>query len=156
MVGIGNEAADRLAIQALAYRYAAGVDRRDREVFLSAFATDATLQVFGEGPDGDDPVSIMTGHEEIGAVPSIITRYAKTFHFVGNHLCEVDGDRATGEVYCTARHLSPSIHGATDFVMFIRYVDRYRRDSERTWLIADRQVHIDWTERHAALETLRG
>jgi hypothetical protein len=56
-------------------------------------------------------------------------------------------------VYCTARHLSPGIHGGLDFVMLIRYQDRYRRDPGQKWLIADRLVQVDWTELHAALET---
>jgi hypothetical protein len=152
MVGRDNQLEDVLAIQALAARYAAGVDRRDRDLFLSAFHPEATLRVFREGPNGEEVISTRTGHEEIGVIPSVISRYEKTFHFIGNHLCQVGGDEAEGEVYCTARHLSAGIHGGLDFVMLIRYQDRYRRDPGQDWLIADRLVQIDWTEIHAALD----
>jgi hypothetical protein len=39
--------------------------------------------------------------------------------------------------------------GGTDLVMFIRYLDTYRRASGR-WGIDERQVVVDWTERRAA------
>jgi hypothetical protein len=143
---------DVLALQALAARYAAGVDRRDRELFLRAFHTEATLRIFHKDPDGKEVISTRTGHEEIGAIPSMISRYEKTFHFLGNHLYRITGDEAEGEVYCTARHLSLGINGGLDFIMVIRYQDQYRRDTDENWLIADRLVLVDWTELHAAFD----
>lgn len=143
--------ADSLAIQALPFRYASGVDRRDRQVFLGAFSAEATLRVYRSGTEGDELVSSFAGHEELGQIPALITRYTRTFHFVGNHLYDIQGDEATGEVYCTARHLTPGIHGNTDYVMLIRYLDIYRRDPEGRWLIGDRGVVVDWSEMHAGI-----
>jgi hypothetical protein len=139
-------ATDQLAIRALAFRYASGVDRRDRQIFLSAFRPTATLRVHRSGPNGEDLVSTYSGHQEIARIPELITRYARTFHFVGNHLCDVTGDEATGEVYCTARHLTLDPQGNTDLVMFIRYQDVYRRDPGGPWLIDGRDVFVDWSE----------
>ena len=139
---------DLLEIRDLAARYASGVDRRDRDLFLSAFHPDARLAVYSDS-EADEPDSVRQGHEELGQVPSLITRYRRTFHFVGQHRCEIDGDEATGEVYCIARHLTPDDHGGTDFVMHIRYQDRYRRD-DGGWRIAERRVLVDWTEVQAA------
>jgi hypothetical protein len=147
------DAADLLAIHDLAYRYAAGVDRRDRTLFLSAFCPDATLTVVRAGPDGEPRESVRTGHDQLGTVPDVITRYAKTFHFVGNHRCAITGDTATGEVYCTAHHLNPGLHGGTDYTMLIRYQDTYRRDPGAPWLIASRRLEVDWTEVQAAQAT---
>lgn len=147
------EVADLLAIHDLAYRYAAGVDRRDRQLFLSAFHPDATLTVRRPGPDGEVRDSVRTGHDELGTVTEVIARYARTFHFIGNHLVEVAGDTATGEVYCTAHHLDPGPHGGTDFTMLIRYQDTYRRGPDSPWLIASRRVEVDWTEVQAAQAT---
>jgi SnoaL-like domain len=144
------ETADRLAIRDLTYRYAAGVDRRDRGLFLSAFHPDATLTVVRNDPEGVEQVYVRTGHDELGTVPKLITRYAKTFHFVGNHHCVLNGDEATGEVYCTAHHLETDRHGGTDHIMLIRYQDTYRRGSDGQWLIASRRLVVDWTEDHPA------
>ena len=149
-----SEAVDRLAIQDLAYRYAAGVDRRDRSLFLSAFHPDATLTVVRADPGGVERVFVRTGHDELGTIPELITRYAKTFHFVGNHHCVLHGeDEASGEVYCTAHHLDSDLGGGTDHIMLIRYQDTYRRGSDGQWLIASRRLVVDWTERHAAQPT---
>jgi hypothetical protein len=145
-------APDRLQIQDLAFRYASGVDRRDPALFVSAFSPAGTLRVPRPGPDGEEVVSTRTGHEELGRVPGMLDRYDRTFHFVGNHRCDIQGDAATGEVYCTARHLTRSEAGDTDFVMLIRYLDRYRRDPEGRWLIEDRLVRVDWSELHTVVE----
>jgi hypothetical protein len=147
----GHWAADYLAIQALAFRYASGVDRRDRQGFLSVFSPEARLRVYRSGTNGDELVSTFTGHEELGRIPDLIARYTRTFHFVGNHLCDIQGDEATGEVYCTARHLTPGTHGNTDYVMLIRYQDVYRRRAGGRWLISDRSLFVDWSEVHAGL-----
>lgn len=147
------EAADRLAIRDLAYRYAAGVDRRDRNVFLSAFHPEATLTVVRNDPDGVEQVFVRTGHDELGTIPELIARYAKTFHFVGNHHCVLNGEEATGEVYCTAHHLNSDLGGGTDHIMLIRYQDTYRRDRDGQWLIASRRLVVDWTEDHTAQPT---
>jgi 3-phenylpropionate/cinnamic acid dioxygenase small subunit len=150
--GLANDDADpsdRLAIQDLSYRYAAGVDRRDEDLFLSAFDPDATLTVVRTAPDGAEKISVRTGHDELRAIPHLIARYTKTFHFVGNHRIRIVGDAATGEVYCTAHHLTVEPEGGRDYVMFIRYQDAYRQDSAGQWLIASRRLVVDWTETHA-------
>jgi hypothetical protein len=142
------DTAGRLAIQDLAYRYAAGVDRRDEDLLLSAFHPDATLTIVRSGPDGKENLRVLTGHDELRAITRLIARYAKTFHFVGNHRCDIHGEVAHGEVYCTAHHFDAGLEGETDYVMLIRYQDVYRRDSAGQWLIASRRLVVDRTETH--------
>ena len=132
-------------LRALAESYAHGADRRDRDAFLSAFHADGRLTVF-TNTDDPEPRSVRQGHEELAAIPDLLSRYDKTFHFLGNHRYSVDGDTASGEVYCIAHHLTTDPHGATDFVMLIRYEDSYRRDPGGEWRIAARVVRPDWTE----------
>jgi hypothetical protein len=136
---------DVLELKDLAYRYASGVDRRDREKFLSVFTADATLRVFQTSEEREELVSTRTGAEELGEIPDLISRYTRTFHFIGNQLYQLDGNRATGEVYCMARHLTADRHGGTDYVIFIRYEDTYYYGNG-AWLIADRRVIADWSE----------
>ncbi len=120
-------------------------------MFLSAFRAEATLRVSRSGTEAGELVSSFTGHDELGRIPALITRYARTFHLVGNHLYDIQGDEATGEVYCSAHHLTSGPNGDTDYVMLIRYQDRYRRDPEGQWLISDRGVVVDWNEIHAGV-----
>lgn len=133
-----------LALRSVAERYAAGVDRRDAGLFLSAFATDGCLQVFN--PTGtDQPGRLMEGHEQLARVIPAITRFDATFHQIANTRYDVDGRTATGEVYCAARHLTRSTDGDTDHVMFIRYADTYTTTGDG-WVLTDRKVQVDWTE----------
>lgn len=143
-------AEDVSELRALAYAYAHGADRDDRDAFLSAFHPDARLAVFTSSDD-EEPRNVRQGYEELGTVPHMLSRYDKTFHFVGNQRYEPGEDgTATGEVYCLAHHLTKDVHGASDFVMHIRYLDVYRRTADGRWLIAERQVKPDWTESRRA------
>ena len=145
-----DRAADELALRRLSALYAAGADGREAEAYADVFLPGARLQVY-RLPDVDTPVSVMTGHGELARVPGMLRKtYARTFHFVGQGLYEVDGDEATGEVYCLAHHLTVDRHGGTSYVMHMRYQDAYRRDGQGDWKIAERVAFIDWTETRAA------
>lgn len=139
--------ADRLALRELAARYAHAVDRRDRDMFLSVFHPDGTL-VLTDYSDPSVVTATLRGHGELAAVTARITRYDKTFHFVGTANYDVGRDQATGEVYCVAHHLTPGLHGGTDYVMLVRYQDRYSRRDGR-WAIDERRLVVDWTELRA-------
>ncbi len=135
---------DRVALWEVACRYARGVDRNDVALFLSAFTTDGEL-VLHHTADHDRPERRYRGHDELAAIPARVGRsFTRTFHMLGTAAYAVEGDTATGEVYCTARHFRTSDGGATDLVMHIRYVDDYRRDGE--WRIVRRRHYLDWTE----------
>jgi len=138
------EWSDYLSLRSLAESYARGADRRDSDLFAGVFAPDAVLLVFNPS-DAEEPTGQRRGDEELRAVPDLLARYACTYHFLGNMTYDVEGDEATGEVYCTAHHLSRGADGDTDLVMMIRYRDRYRRLAHG-WRITERRVLVDWTE----------
>lgn len=130
-------------LRSLAARYAAGVDRRDKTLFLSAFADDAVMVV--PPSSGGGTGLELNGHDEIARVIGLITRYPKTFHFVGQAHYEFGATENNGEVYCIAHHITPERD--RDLVMYIRYHDIYRRErSSNAWVIGRRLVHVDWTE----------
>jgi hypothetical protein len=135
---------DEAALGVLAERYANGADRNDTELFVSAFAPDATLEVFMVG--SEEIRSTYHGHDELRRIPGVLARYRRTFHMVGNRLYEADGDTVRGEVYCMAHHLSDGEGGPSDFVMYIRYLDRYAPGEGGEWRIVSRQVRTEWTE----------
>src|SRR4051794_2325684 len=144
-----DELADRSELHELAYRYAAAVDARDQEAFLDVFHEDARLSTYG--PGATEPFAVQTGHAELATIPEMMReRFAATMHSMTNHLVALDGDTASGTVYCTARHLFENAMGGMDLVVVIWYEDLYRRD-HGTWRIVDRQIHFLWTETHATL-----
>jgi hypothetical protein len=134
------------ALRSLAASYAAGVDRRELDLFLSAFHPGATLAVHRPAAGPDDEPRLMRGHAEIGRVVELIARYPATFHLLGQSRYQVDGDRASGEVYCVANHYIPSDEGDRNHVMYIRYEDTYRRDRGGPWKIERRDVRPVWTQ----------
>ena len=136
-------------LRSLAERYAQGVDRRVAgDEFVALFHPDAVIAI--HDPSESTEARELRGTERIARIPEVITRYAKTFHHLGQSTYEIGGGEATGEVYCIAHHLTPGAqHGGTDYVMFIRYEDTYRPNDDGAWKFAHRRLRVDWTETRA-------
>ncbi|HVG99842.1 MAG TPA: nuclear transport factor 2 family protein [Miltoncostaeaceae bacterium] len=139
--------ADLLALRGLVDRYAGAVDGRDTDAFAALFTPDAVLAVYEEG--GGEAVVEYRGTAALREVMDLLRHFTTTFHLMANHLCAVDGDAATGEVYCMAHHIVPGDEGETDLVMYIRYRDAYERTGEG-WRFARRDVMRQWTEERPA------
>lgn len=145
----GLTAGDRAALRQLVEAYAFAVDQRDGDWFVSLWTPDARLTVHqGGGP----PVSEMQGLDALRTVTAKLTRFQLTHHLVANHRAVERGGVVTGEAYCEAHHLLPldghdNLVSHDDLVMGIRYFDRYHRDPDGGWLIAERQCRKLW-ERH--------
>jgi hypothetical protein len=136
---------DRLLLLVPAARYAAGVDRRDVELFLRAFDADATLTI--PPRDGSGDATMLRGHAELSRVVERIARYDTTFHCLGQSLIDrVDDTVAHGEVYCTAHHWRTVDDRREHMTMYIRYADAYRRGDDGEWRIATRSLHVDARE----------
>ena len=102
------------------------------------------LRIFNRGQD--EPVRERVGREAIATAFAGLSRYEVTLHVVANHYVEIDGDTGTGETYCLAHHVHPVDDGSRgDFVMAIRYLDRYRRLDEG-WRLELRELQVEFTE----------
>ena len=142
-------------LRSLSARYAAGVDRRDLELFLSAFHPDASLITYPSTGTTAHSAHRMQGHQEIGRVIELIGAYRRTFHLVGQVAFDIGEGVATGEVYCVAHHITSEGAGWKDRTMYIRYHDEYRPGRNDDWKIASRAVRVDWTEdREVAAQTV--
>jgi ketosteroid isomerase-like protein len=141
---------DVVELNQLIYRYAAAVDTCDTEAFLTLFVPEARFRVFH--PDAEQPFFDRSGRAGLADVPDMMRgRFRATAHMMTNPLVTVDGDRATGTVLCTARHLRNSPHDEA-LTVVIRYVDIYERRGG-LWLIADRQLRFLWSEAHAVIDS---
>jgi len=84
--------------------------------------------------------------DRIRLIPRELERYSKTYHTILNFQFHLSGDDATGEVYSMAHHLTPLGEGrSSDLVMYITYLDRYRRAGD-AWQFTHRRVVIEFTE----------
>ncbi|MEX2293465.1 MAG: nuclear transport factor 2 family protein [Acidimicrobiales bacterium] len=128
----------------LAARYAAGADRRDPDLFVSAFLAEGRLRRY-DPADATEPSTDRQGLDALAQVPGLLDRYSHTFHHLGQSRYDMVGDdTATGEIYCLAHHLTRTDPPVLQ-VMHIRYLDRYRR-VDGQWGIEDRRVLVDLTE----------
>ena len=75
-----------------------------------------------------------------------LNTYQATMHFNGQSSVVLDGDRATGESYCIAHHLYQVDGQRTLMKAYIRYLDQFARQSDGSWLFAERKLMVDWTE----------
>jgi hypothetical protein len=130
-------------LRRLADVYARTMDDRDTSTLISLFAPGGRVIIAAErtrefvAPDG------------LTQIIDYMSRYAHTFYFVGNHICTVDGDRATGETYSIAYHhrTSPGRPGLI-IETPIRYLDEYVRLPDG-WRFQQRSARILWTATRA-------
>jgi hypothetical protein len=124
---------DRQDIHDCLIRFSRGMDRFDRELFLSAFHRDA---VIAAGPFVGGPIELYEWasvlHEQ---------GQASTHHNLLNHTCEIEGDVAHTETYYlfVGRNRDD-----TNWIAGGRYIDRLER-REGVWKIALRTNAIEWS-----------
>jgi len=70
-------------------------------------------------------------------------------HFVGQiTILTLTGDRATGEAYCLAHHLSVDGDKKRLMIAALRYADTFAKQ-DGAWLFAERCLCVDWLENRA-------
>jgi hypothetical protein len=141
-------AVDQWALRSLADRYGLAVDARDMDALAELFWPEGAIFTHSvEEPD--KVVGSLQGEAAIRGIGArMVDRYDRTLHLVANAVHHIDGDGATGQVYCTAHHLKRNDDGISDRVMFISYDDRYaRRDG--LWRFEERRLRVQWTEQRS-------
>ena len=139
-----SEQADRLAIRELIDAYAHCADRRDAEGQKALFTEDTHFVVYMEG-QGSTPSQVLDGREALTPVFDDLGRYQATMHFNGQSTVALDGNRATGESYCIAHHLSPAGEERTVMLAYLRYEDGFAKVNG-AWFFTERNLYVDWIE----------
>ena len=140
-----RETADRLAIGELIDAYAHCADRRDARGQMNLFTEDTHFVVYLDATS-DEPSQELRGREALAPVFDNLNTYTATTHFNGQRTLSLDGDRATGESYCLAHHLSVGADGQrTMMIAALRYLDTFVKQNS-AWLFAERRLMVDWTE----------
>jgi hypothetical protein len=143
-----EEAADRLAIRELVEAYAHCADRRDAKGQMALFTADTHFVVY---MDAKDPTPSQELHlrEALAPVFADLNQYAATMHFIGQStIFTLTGDRATGEVYCIAHHLTLDGEKRRLMVAYLRYLDSFVKIGG-AWLFSERLLCVDWLDQRA-------
>ena len=143
-----EEAADRLAIRGLIEAYARCADRRDAKRQMALFSPDTHFVVYMDAKD-PPPSQELHSREALAPVFADLTQYAATMHFVGQStIFTLSGDRATGEAYCIAHHLTLDGEQRRMMVAYLRYLDTFAK-IDGAWLFSERLLYVDWLEQRA-------
>jgi hypothetical protein len=140
-----DEAAARLAIRELVEAYAHCADRRDANVQMSLFTEDTHFVVY---MNAKDPTPSMELHsrEALAPVFADLNKYDATTHFVGQStIFTLSAERATGETYCMAHHVTVDDGKRRLMLASLRYLDTFAK-VDGAWLFAERLLYVDWME----------
>jgi hypothetical protein len=124
---------DRQDILDCLIRFSRGMDRFDRELFLSAFHADA---VIAAGPFVGGPVELYDWASKLHEKGQ-----SATHHNLLNHTCDIDGDVAHTETYYLFVGRN---RDETNWIAGGRYIDRLER-RDGAWKIALRANAIEWS-----------
>lgn len=116
-------AADRLALQDVMLRYAAGVDERDFAMYRSCFADDVEVLDFGAE-------TVHGGDAWLEYVKNALERFGPTQHMLGPQLATVDGDKAHCRTDVQALHYLKEPEGQTLTLWATYETDMQRIDGQ--------------------------
>ena len=140
-----TEAADRLAIRELVEAYAHCADRRDAKGQMSLFTADTHFVVYMNAKD-PAPSQELHSREALAPVFADLNKYDATTHFVGQStIFMLTSDRATGETYCLAHHVTVDGDRRHLMVASLRYLDTFVK-IDGAWLFAERQLYVEWVD----------
>ena len=143
-----QEAADRLAIRELVEAYARCADRRDAQGQMALFTMDTHFVVYMNAKNST-PSQELHSRAELAPVFADLNKYDATMHFVGQStIFTFTDDRATGEAYCLAHHLTVEGDKRRMMVAYLRYGDTFVK-ADGAWLFAERRLYVDWIEERA-------
>jgi hypothetical protein len=127
--------------------YAHCADRRDAEGQKALFTVDTRFAVYMDGP-GTDPSYVLEGREALSPVFDDLNRYQATMHLNGQSTVTIDSDRATGESYTIAHHVSAEAGNRQIMVAWLRYLDVFSK-IDKSWYFAERALILEWSETRA-------
>jgi hypothetical protein len=129
-------AADRLAIRELVEAYAHCADRRDATGQMSLFTADTHFVVYMNAKDPTPSMDVRS-REALAPVFADLNKYDATTHFVGQStILTLTNNRATGEAYCLAHHVTVAGDKRRLMVASLRYLDTFAK-IDGVWLFSE-------------------
>ncbi len=115
---------------------------------MSLFTADTHFVVFMNAKD-PKPSMELHSREALAPVFADLNKYDATTHFVGQStIFTLAADRATGEAYCLAHHVTVDGAMCRLMVASLRYLDTFVK-IDGAWLFAERLLYVDWVDERA-------
>ena len=88
----------------------------------------------------------MKGRKEMeNAFAPFLARFETVYHFNGQHTVKLNGDSATGVLYCTVTLIGMQDGKRMKTTIGVSYNDEYVRKNGK-WFIANRKSHFNWQD----------
>lgn len=113
-------AGDKLAVAEALYRFAAGIDLRDRALLASAFAENAISDFRPAAAKAGFEYPVLQGRDVIVDALASSLSQVDTTHSISNPRVEIDGDAATVDMLVEAQHVSRE-DASSHYLMKNRY-----------------------------------
>ncbi len=114
--------ADRIAVQDVMLRYAAGVDERDMDLYRSCFAEDVEVVGFGD--------QVVHGADAwVDYVEKALQAFGPTQHMLAPQLADINGDQASARTDVQALHYMKEPQGET-LTLWATYKSDMRRTAD--------------------------
>jgi hypothetical protein len=115
---------------------------------MALFTPDTHFVVYINAKDPKPSQELHT-REALAPVFDDLNKYAATMHFVGQStILTLTSDRATGEAYTLAHHLTVDGTKRRLMIATLRYNDSFVKTNGE-WLFSERLLYADWIEERA-------
>lgn len=137
-----HQAADKLAVVEALYRFAAGIDLRNKELLSSSLAESAVSDFRLAAAKAGFEYPVLEGRDGIVAALSTSLGTLDTTHSISNPRVTIDGDTARMDVLVEAQHV-PRSDPSRHYLMKNRYDVELVRSGD-VWVITRNTVDNVW------------
>jgi len=137
-----TQVADKLAVVDALYRFAAGIDLRDKELLASSLAENAVSDFRPAAAKAGFEYPVIEGRDVITSALSTSLSSLDTTHSVTNARVTIDGDTARMDALVEAQHV-PRNDPARHYLMKNRYDVELARNGD-VWVITRNTVDNVW------------
>jgi hypothetical protein len=131
------------ALRELVDNFSILADKKEVWKQTELFTKDATVESYANGT----LVSSLKGTEQIGkAFESFLANFETVYHINGQHVVEINGDKAEGTLYCRVDLISSENGKKINNASAVSYKDEYVYEDGQ-WLIAKRTSNFVWNDR---------
>ena len=127
---------DKQAISEVLYRYAAGCDRRDWDLFRECFCDEVEIDLSSWN---GNPPAVLPLDAWVNGVRAGLSGFDATQHLSANHLIEIDGDRAHATSNVQASHML-----GDERVILGGWYDTHLVRRGGKWRIARSALNVTW------------
>ena len=115
---------------------------------MALFTADAHFVVYMDAKSAA-PTQELHSRDSLAPVFADLNQYDATMHFLGQStIFTFAADRATGEAYCLAHHVTVDSGKRRIMIASLRYNDTLVKTGG-DWLFAERQLCVDWVDERA-------